>query len=415
MLRSYRISTFDLIMCISDTVDMVSPALSNHHKQVAYLAARIAEAHGLGRERQRTCIVAGALHDLGGMTVSERLGVLEFEAEGLQDHARMGARLLGTFSLLSDLAPIVGGHHAVWGHRSAPGDEPIEAHILHLADRIAVLVDRGAEVLGQVAGIAARIRGEAGRLFHPGLVETFEALARQESLWLDLVSPTLGGEIRRRLGDEAVELDMQGVFELAAFFARLIDFRSRFTASHSAGVAATAEFLARHAGFSPREQALMRAAGLLHDLGKLAVPAEVLEKPAKLSEAEFNLIRSHTYSTWRALRPIRDFEVIAEWAAYHHERLDGRGYPFHIGGRDISMGSRIMAVADVFVALTEDRPYRDGMGTERALDILGDMARQGALDPRLVKLARSHQGELDRVRLEAQEAAIQEYRELLAG
>ncbi len=413
MQRSFCISHFDLLMCISDSVDMVSPSLSNHHKQVAYLAARIAEAHGLPLERQRDCLTAGALHDLGGMTASERLAVLDFDAQEVQGHASLGGRLLVTCRLLAHVAPIVTHHHAVWGRRSEPGHEPLEAHILHLADRAAVLVDRSREILGQVPAILERVRAESGRLFHPELVETFVVLASQESLWLTLVSPTLGGELRRLVGDNAVDLDLEGVVELASFFGRLIDFRSHFTATHSAGVAASAEVLARYAGFSPREQLMMRAAGLLHDLGKLAVPAEVLEKAGRLDTDEFNLIRAHTYSTWRALQAIGDFELICQWAAYHHERLDGTGYPFRIGGKDLSMGCRIMAVADVFVALTEDRPYRDGMTTDQALDILRDMAVQGALDPRLVNLARGCRERLDHSRIQAQEAAEQEYFELL--
>jgi HD-GYP domain-containing protein (c-di-GMP phosphodiesterase class II) len=413
MIASYRISRFDLIMCLSETVDMVSPALSGHHKQVAYLATRIAEAHGLSREAQKACLVAGAVHDLGGMTTKDRLDVFRFEDSGLEGHAQLGGRLLAGCSLLADVGPIVTHHHAAWSRRAEQGHPPLEAHVVHLADRIAVLVDRSRDILSQVPGILARIRSEAGRLFAPELVESFEAQAGVESLWLDLGSPTLGGELRRLLGPEAVELDLQGVLDLAGFFARLIDFRSHFTASHSQGVASVAELLARYAGFSPREQRLMRAAGLLHDLGKLAVPAELLEKPGRLTEAEFNLMRAHTYSTWRALRPVRDFELIAQWAAYHHERLDGSGYPFHIGGVDLSMGSRIMAVADVFVALTEDRPYREGMSTQQALDILRDMASQGALDPRLVALARGRKAELDLARLEAQEHAERSYRELL--
>lgn len=413
MLGSFGISYFDLIMCISETVDLVSPALSGHHKQVAYLSFRIAEAAGLPDEARKACLLAGALHDLGGMTTQERLHVLAFEADGVETHATLGSRLLATCATLGHLAPIVAHHHAVWGHRATPGDEPIEAHVVHLADRVAVLIDRSEEILGQVPGILERVRAESGRLFSPDLVAVLEGLAPTEALWLDLVSPTLGGEVRRRLGSGGVELDMAGVLDLAGFFARLIDFRSRFTATHSAGVASVAELLSRYAGFSPREQRMMRAAGLLHDLGKLAVPTEVLEKPGRLDEAERNLIRCHTYSTWRALRPVRDFELMAGWAAYHHERLDGSGYPFRIEGADLSMGARIMAVSDVFVALTEDRPYRQGMTTARALAILQDMARQGALDPRLVALADERPAELDAARHGAQRAALDEYRTLM--
>ena len=198
---------------------------------------------------------------------------------------------------------------------------------------------------------------------------------------------------------------------MSKLFSYIIDFRSRFTATHSSGVAASSEALSRLVGFSERECRMMRIAGHLHDLGKLAVPAEILEKPAKLTEDEFNIIRSHTFYTYRILEPIGDLDVINTWGSFHHERLDGSGYPFHHKAQDLSLGSRIMAVADVFTAITEDRPYRKEMPSERALQVLQQMADSSALDSNIVSLLRVHFDEINSSRIAAQAGASKEYQE----
>ena len=134
----------------------------------------------------------------------------------------------------------------------------------------------------------------------------------------------------------------------------------------------------------------MRIAGLLHDLGKLAIPNEILEKPEKLTEEEYLLIKQHTYYTYRILQGIDNFEKIAQWAAYHHETLDGTGYPFRISEDSLSLGSKILAVADVFTALTEDRPYRESLSEEKVKDIMGKMAKYRRLDKQIIDLLFEH-------------------------
>jgi HD-GYP domain-containing protein (c-di-GMP phosphodiesterase class II) len=292
---------------------------------------------------------------------------------------------------------------------------PIGSHILHLADRIVVLIDRQREVLGQVTGILERIEQYSGKLFMPELVNTFKSLSQKEYIWLDVASPSIGSTLLRTVRLPTIELDVNGLLSLAKLFSHVIDFRSRFTATHSSGVAATAELLAKLAGFPERECQMMKVAGYLHDLGKLAVPAEILEKPAKLTVAEFNVIRSHTFHTYRTLEALSDLDIINTWASFHHERLDGSGYPFHHKGQDLSLGARIMAVADTSTAITEDRPYRRGMTSDAALQVLQQMADNSALDPSIVSLLKLHFDEVDSARASAQAVAVKEYEQVLKG
>lgn len=166
----------------------------------------------------------------------------------------------------------------------------------------------------------------------------------------------------------------------------LIDFRSPFTAMHSAGVAASAKALAKLAGLDEESCMKMEIAGNLHDVGKLRVPNEILEKPGKLTDEEFNKVKEHPYYTRLILMDVEGFEEIADWAGFHHEKLNGRGYPFHFDGDFLSLGSRIMTVADIFSAITEERPYRKPMSREQAMKVMWENVESGGICRNIVQL-----------------------------
>ena len=166
----------------------------------------------------------------------------------------------------------------------------------------------------------------------------------------------------------------------------IIDFRSPFTAMHSAGVAASACALARLAGMNAQECDMMEIAGSLHDLGKIRTPSEILEKPGKLTPEEFNVMKEHAFFSDLLLGRVGGFNEICGWAALHHEKLNGKGYPYHLKDGEIPFGAQIMAVADVFSAITEDRPYRKGMPEEKVKAILRENAEKGELSPLLTDL-----------------------------
>jgi len=127
-------------------------------------------------------------------------------------------------------------------------------------------------------------------------------------------------------------------------------------------------------------------AGLLHDLGKLQVPDEILEKPGPLSREERSLIERHSFETYQILRGIAGLEDIALWAAYHHERPDGGGYPFRCSGTELTLEMRIIAVSDVFQALAQRRPYRRSLPPAQILEMLRAFVAQNRLDEEIVEL-----------------------------
>lgn len=403
----------ELIVSLSRAVDLVSPRLASHHLQVAIIAYSIGRELDLPIAQINDTVLAAALHDVGAFSLAEKMATLQFELENPHQHAERGYRLLKSYRPFSHAADIVRFHHVPFSPAS-PGSwfnverVPLGSHIVHLADRVAVLVGGQREVLGEARAIHERIQEQSGKMFMPDVVEAFGTLAEKESFWLDAASPP----DLALPGASTIEADINELLDLARLFSRIIDFRSRFTVTHSTGVAASAEQLAEFIGFCERECGMIKVAGYLHDIGKMAVPTEILEKPSELTKAEFNVIRGHTYYTYRILAPIEELYEMNTWASFHHERLDGSGYPFHHLGRDLPLGSRIMAVADVFTAITEDRPYRKGMPEEKAVQVLQQMAGKHALDRNIVALLISNFAKINASRTEAQARAVEEYREL---
>lgn len=399
-------SLLHLGMLLTNTLDLVNPKVVTHHRRVAYIAYLIGIELNLPLQARKELLLAGALHDIGAFSVKERLEALDFDLSQPHKHSEIGYQILKEFLPLSSIAKIIRFHHTKWnyGEGNTVYDEqvPLGSHIIHIADRISVLIPEQRQVIGHSKAIVQDIKQHSGTWFRPDLVEAFSSLAEKEYFWLDAASANPTETLRPIISMSPVELDMEAFLSLSKVFSHIIDFRSLFTATHSAGVAASAESLATLAGFSEKESQLMRIAGYFHDLGKLAIPAEILEKPGNLTPQEWDTMRTHTYHGFRTLQTIPVLETINIWGSLHHERMDGSGYPFHLTAKDLPLGSRIMAVADVFAALTENRPYRPGMRPEKAVDIITDMALQGALDSNVVDLLKSN---LHQVNIHRQEMA----------
>lgn len=411
------INMYDLIICFTNAFDLVSPALANHHQQVAYLALRIAERMGLSSEQKKDMMLAGLLHDVGAFSLSERLEMIENEPVAVHDHAFRGARLLEEFSPLRGASKIINYHHIPWnngkGQHFNGKDIPVSSHILHLADRVSASLDSNRDVISQSKYIREKIKEGRGTLFMPEAVDAFLEISNQEYIWLDLVYKQLLYTLPQIMSFEVVQLGIDEVIDLTRIFSAIIDFRSPFTANHSAGVAATAQKLAELIGFSKNECKMMLIAGYLHDLGKLAVKNEILEKHGTLNDTEYDEVRSHPFYTFRLLQTINGFETINKWASFHHEKLNGTGYPFHLKAESLPLGSRIMAVADIFTAITEDRPYRKGMERSQAEAVLKSLVDEGSICPYVVSVLLEDYDEINRIRKSAQNKAFAEYGHLM--
>lgn len=407
------VSLLELTLQLSRASDMVSPELNNHQRLVAYITYNLGEELNFDEKKLNEVSVAAVLHDIGGLSMQERINVLKFEAINPHQHARIGWLLLKDYREFTEIAKIIKFHHVDWNYGDGlhfNGEVVMpESHLIHLADRIATLIARDEKIISQKDRIYKKIESASGQKFNPEYVEAFERLKEKEFFWYDLESISNGRRYYKRIKFTDQRLDIDELIGIAKLFARVIDFRSNFTAVHSEGVSAVAKRLAQHFNCDELTCKKIQAAGYVHDIGKLTVPTEILEKPGALSHAEFDVIKEHTYHTYVLLFQVKGLEEINEYASMHHERLDGTGYPFKLEGRDLSLGARIMAVADIFTALSENRPYRKGMQKEEVVAVLRKMSLDNKIDTSIVETLISYYQEINKARIKAQKKARTRY------
>jgi putative nucleotidyltransferase with HDIG domain len=209
-----------------------------------------------------------------------------------------------------------------------------------------------------------------GAWFEPRIADAFLAIGDDDPLWSELSADEVDLERIGPGADPVLHADDARIDDVAIAFADVIDAKSEWTAQHSVSVARYAVALGEQFGFRPERLRDLRRMGLLHDIGKLAIPNTVLDKRGRLTDAEFDVIKRHPAHTEEILSRVAMFSPLAAIAAAHHERIDGRGYHRGIEIGTLPLDARILAVADVFDALSSARPYRDRMPTADALAIM---------------------------------------------
>ncbi|MGZ9244352.1 MAG: HD-GYP domain-containing protein [Gemmatirosa sp.] len=165
-------------------------------------------------------------------------------------------------------------------------------------------------------------------------------------------------------------MDDTALDDIARAFAEIIDAKSPYTYRHSTNVADFAQRIGAMAGMDATACKRLWRAGMLHDVGKLGVSNSILDKNGPLTDEERRAVNAHPRFTWEILSRVRAFSDFARLAALHHEKLDGSGYPWGLTGEALDQSARVLVVADIYEALTADRPYRAGMTPEQAFALL---------------------------------------------
>lgn len=396
MYQSLSVNLSNLLLSLSDALDLASPALSLHQMRTALIAWEICKATNLPHDLTKQLFIAALFHDVGALAPEDKISLHQNEVGDVEPHCILGEAFISQELMFEPSAKIVRWHHKPWQEYEQTSGGPLtfQSQVLYLADSVERLIQRSKYILHQRQEIISTICGWSSKLIHPEVVDIFRSIAAREDFWLDLVSPRLYSLLLHDGPCRGTELPISDLMPISEMFRNLIDFRSPFTAAHSSGVAATASSIAHYLGLTETEIGLIEVAGNLHDLGKMAVPNSIINKPDKLTTDEFAIIRQHPYFTYSVLSTIGGMRQIAEWAAFHHEKLDGSGYPFHIDARKLDTGSRIIAVADIFTALAENRPYRKGMIKSEIISILKDLSSKGHLDKHVVSIIESNYDEI---------------------
>jgi HD-GYP domain-containing protein (c-di-GMP phosphodiesterase class II) len=267
------------------------------------------------------------------------------------------------------------------------GEEiPLPARLARVAG-LAVFFDR----LGGPDLAIEALRDRSGGLIDPAIVAVFTARAR------DLLAELAAGDPRKALLElepEPVEtVPAARLDEVAAAFADIADLKSPFFHEHSRRVAALAREAARRLELAETEVADLHVAALLHDLGRVSVSDALWEKPGALSSLEWEQVRLHAYHSERILAASPALASLAPTVGMHHERLDGSGYHRGLSGQALPLPARILAAADVYVALTQERPHRPRVEAAGAAEELRADARRGRLDADVVECVLGAAGE----------------------
>ena len=378
----------ELIYALSDALGLVGVDDIHHGKRVGYMAYLVAKEIDVPAMDPEFMFDLGVLHDIGvsSTKVFKHL-VGEFEWENRDQHCEIGYHRLHRFQPLKKFADAVRYHHTRWSdldQRLKDTPSGLQANLIYLVDRVDALAAshyQNQNLLSAVDGIRQTIEERSGDYFNPILVSAFLRASRHEAFWLGLDDRSLRFFEQERLAErESCDIAVEELKGLAEVFSEIVDAKSVFTAEHSKGVASVAAFLGDKLGLSADRIQKLEVAGLLHDIGKLRIPDEILDKPGPLTPFERSIMNMHSYETFQILRQIKGLEDITQWAAYHHEEPSASGYPFGLEASELPIEAKILRIADILQAVLQDRPYRSGMTESETRSLLESLESKGKLD-----------------------------------
>ncbi len=291
--------------------------------------------------------------------------------ELIQTRCQRGADIARQLRFGEQVANGIHGLDEHWDGTGRP--DGLKGEAIPLYSRIA-LISQVVDVFHTVGGPDAALReanNRSGTWFDPDLVN---ALSKADAVFWHMLK---SGDLHQAVlglepGRYAVPLDEDYLDEIAAAFGQIVDAKSPYTQGHSVRVALYADLIAEELGLAEPRRRWLRRGALLHDVGKLGVSNTILDKPGRLDDAEWDAVKKHAAYTGSILGRIDIFDELARVASAHHERPDGTGYPLGLKDREIAMETRIITVADIFDAITAERPYRGAIPTEKALEMMSE-------------------------------------------
>ena len=381
-----------LIKAISTALDIVESELlgasTNHGKRIAILCAKMGKILGKSPEEVTAAALCALLHDnaLTEYIFAERTG--GHHDPVMKTHCEYGQRNVDTLCFNTCVNDFILYHHeradgnGPFGIRE--GEGPLEAELIAIADSIDVVHHLQRLEPEKLSGIRNIITEETGKHYGKtaaaAMLEIFD-WATVFSLRDNVIEETFAAVI----SPWVVDIETETIFGLAGFVAKIIDYKSAFTRRHTTQIANKAWYMGEYYKYDPVKRTELYLAAALHDIGKLNVPTSILEKPDRLDDREFSIIKDHVLLTWELLKDIEGFNLISVWASNHHEKLDGSGYPFGKKADELDFDSRFLACIDIYQAVTEERPYHPARNHSVSMQILHEMAARGGIDAEIVK------------------------------
>jgi putative nucleotidyltransferase with HDIG domain len=392
------ISLSEILSALSYALDLTEGAVHGHALRSCLLGMRIAAEVKLPSAQARSLYFALLLKDIGCSSNAARM----YQIIGGDDPAVKagvkyedwtrphkptlstlglrcvrGASIVGKLGMGEDAAQAIRGLDEHWDGGGYPdsvqGEQiPLLARICAVAQHLDLFSSgRGTEKAIET------LEQRSGTWFDPELVRVTVSLHRRGALWANCLTSDSQSGTRQAVLDldpgERHRMEAGEVDRICEAFADVVDAKSHFTFRHSIGVAEVASCIAATIGLSTERVQMVRRAALLHDIGKLGISNTILDKRSDLNATEWQFVYQHPALTRRILERVGPFQEMAIIAGEHHEKLDGSGYPNRLLAPELSLESRIVAAADVYAALSEDRPYRAGLGPDEAVAVMAKL------------------------------------------
>jgi HD-GYP domain-containing protein (c-di-GMP phosphodiesterase class II) len=407
------LSLRELAVPMIKAIDSFNYLLKSHHRRTAVISYHIGRRLNLCEHDLFELVTAAALHDIGALSVQERDMLVKEDVTNPGPHCIMGYKMLNSFKAFKNIAQIIKHHHIKYKDALTmdAGDVLFQSYIIHLADRVDILISPNEFILNQKERITESLRSKVGEVFHPKVFEAFVKTSKSDIFWIEINNLEMEQLFRQFDFSIDFELSIDNVIEFALTMSRIIDFRSRFTASHSYTVAHLAYLISGYFEFDEEKRKKMMVAGYLHDIGKIGIDPGIIEKNGPLTRDEFNLMKLHTYYTGQILSELSTsnwFSEIVTWAERHHEKSDGSGYPFALSGYALDDGVKILAYSDIISALMENRPYREGLSVEVAFGIIKTKIA-ASLSTEMFTAIETHKEEINQLVLACQGHTFEEY------
>lgn len=385
------------IKIINELIKIVSPELVKHMERTAIVAMELCDYLELSKAQKKNIYIAALLHDIGELIDIRSRACEDFHSNN-ELHQRYTYNMLNGLDIFEQTKAIV--------YTRRPGYEETfarEKAILSFCDRfeydLRLYPDNLSSCCEDIcSGFAQRYNDYPTEFY-----DFLNVVSQREYFWFRLQTDNTPRVVNVISPIKVVHLDIDDFQQICTLIARVVDTHSGFTAAHSMTVGLVAKELAYYSGMTAWDQQRIEIAGYLHDIGKLHVPITILEKTGPLSRKEYSMLKEHSYKTAEILSVVSELGDIAAWAANHHERLDGSGYPYHLNRIYLDIPSRIVAVADFFTALTELRPYRGPLSLPAALAIMDEAVASGSIDGEIVALLHRHHDAFENIVKHARE------------
>ena len=343
------------------------------------------EAKGASQKEVLEAYMLGLLHDVGAYKTEEIDKMIQFETESVFDHSIYGYLILELSEIMEGNADAILYHHTPWEQLKHVNSAKKElANLIFLADRVEIYI-RSREKY-----ISKEIL-EKCHNFSKESIEAFLEADEKYDLQKRLIDGSFINDTEKYLyWAEFSEEELKKWIRMVAF---LIDFRSESTVTHTITMVSASIAIAKQMGLTKQQLDEIYTGAYIHDLGKIAVPLEVLEKPGRLTPDEMEVMKTHILLTGNIIRG-HVSDTVYKIAMRHHEKMDGNGYPYGIKKDEMSTEEKIVAVADIYSALSGKRSYKDSFSKEKIVSIMQQMVENGQIDKDVVMVLIEHYEEV---------------------